>query len=307
MFEPLLSLLEANLIFFVISVALLSLIVGSFLNVVIYRLPKMMESEWQCDCRELLKDELKTPSKPQVETQSESQPEQQAETKTFNLAKPDSHCPSCNTPIKAWQNIPVISYLLLKGKCANCQTKISKRYPAIELLTAFSSAIVAYQFGFSAQSLVLIPLTWAFICLIFIDIDKMLLPDQITIPLLWGVLIAANWNVFLTPMATIFGAVAGYLFLWTVYWLFKLVTGKEGMGHGDFKLLAVIGAVVGVIQLPMVILMSSIVGAIVGIGLMFTSGAGRNTEMPFGPYLAIAGWIVMLWGDQIFNWYIGLM
>jgi leader peptidase (prepilin peptidase)/N-methyltransferase len=293
MFEPVLLLLETNLTFFVISVAVLSLLVGSFLNVVIYRLPKMMQNEWQCDCRELLQDELKAEPKDKP--------------KTFNLAKPDSHCPSCNTPIKAWQNIPVISYLLLKGKCANCQTKISKRYPAIELLTAVASAVVAYQFGFSAQSLVLIPLTWAFISLMFIDIDHMLLPDQITLPLLWAVLIAANWNVFLTPMATIWGAIAGYLFLWTVYWVFKLVTGKEGMGHGDFKLLAVIGAVVGVIQLPMVIIMSSIVGAIVGIGLIVTSGAGRNTEIPFGPYLAIAGWIVMLWGGEIFNWYMGLL
>ena len=297
MFEPIVLLLETNLLFFVICMTILSLLVGSFLNVVIYRLPKMMENEWHCDCRELLQDELKKPSKKQTDTTNQ----------VFNLVKPDSHCPSCHAPVKAWQNIPVISYLLLKGKCGHCHTKISKRYPAIEILTAFASALVAYKFGYSAQSLMLIPLTWIFVSLIFIDIDHMLLPDQLTLPMLWAVLIAAHWNVFLTPMATIWGAVAGYLCLWVVYWVFKLVTGKEGMGHGDFKLLAVIGAVVGVIKLPMVILMSSIVGAIVGISMMFLSGAGRNTQIPFGPYLAIAGWIVMLWGTEIFNWYIGFL
>lgn len=304
MFEPILLLLESNLLFFVTCVTVLSLLIGSFLNVVIYRLPKMMQNEWHCDCRELLKDELKKPAKSKntKETAQKTNSEE-----VFNLVKPDSHCPSCNAPVKAWQNIPVISYLLLKGKCANCQTKISKRYPAIEILTALTSAVVAYKFGYSAQSLMLIPLTWVFISLIFIDVDHMLLPDQLTLPMLWAVLIAANWNVFLTPMATIWGAVAGYLCLWVVYWVFKLVTGKEGMGHGDFKLLAVIGAVVGAIHLPMVILMSSLVGAVVGISMMFVSGAGRNTQIPFGPYLAIAGWIVMLWGNEIFNWYIGFL
>jgi leader peptidase (prepilin peptidase)/N-methyltransferase len=298
MFEPILLLLETNLIFFVTSVTILSLLVGSFLNVVIYRLPKMMENEWHCDCRELLQDELKDGLKKSSKKEVEKTKE------VFNLVKPDSHCPKCNAPVKAWQNIPVFSYLLLKGKCGTCHTKISKRYPAIELLTALTSAIVAYKFGYSAQSLMLIPLTWVFVSLIFIDIDHMLLPDQLTLPLLWAVLVAANWNVFLTPMATIWGAVAGYLCLWMVYWVFKLVTGKEGMGHGDFKLLAVVGAVVGVIKLPMVILLSSLVGAIIGISMMFTSGAGRNTQIPFGPYLAIAGWIVMLWGNEMFNWYI---
>lgn len=297
MFEPILLLLETNLLFFVTCVSVLSLLVGSFLNVVIYRLPKMMENEWHCDCRELLKDELKKPSKGKPEHKTEG----------FNLVKPDSHCPSCNAPVKAWQNIPVISYLLLKGKCGTCQNKISKRYPAIELLTAVASAVVAYKFGYSAQSLMLIPITWVFVSLIFIDIDHMLLPDQLTLPLLWAVLVATHWGVFLTPMATIWGAVAGYLCLWSIYWVFKLVTGKEGMGHGDFKLLAVIGSVVGVIKLPMVILMSSIVGAIVGVSMMITKDAGRNTQIPFGPYLAVAGWIIMLWGNEIFNWYIGYL
>ncbi len=292
MFEPILSLLETSQAFFISSVAVLSLLVGSFLNVVIYRLPKMMQNEWLCDCQELLKGQLK---KKPVEPQP------------FNLVKPDSHCPSCGAEVKAWQNIPLLSYLLLKGKCGQCHTKISKRYPAIELLTALASSVVAYQFGFSVQSLILIPLTWAFVCLIFIDIDHMLLPDSITLPLLWLVLISAQWQVFLSPMQTIWGAAAGYLCLWCVYWVFKLVTGKEGMGHGDFKLLAVIGAVVGGLKLPMVILMSSLVGAVVGIAMMMTSKAGRNTQIPFGPYLAIAGWIVMLWGDALFNWYIGFL
>ncbi|MBU2919688.1 A24 family peptidase [Psychrosphaera sp. F3M07] len=297
MFEPIILLLQTNLFFFVTSVTVLSLLVGSFLNVVIYRLPKMMENEWHCDCRELLKDELKKPSKGKAEQTPEM----------FNLVKPDSHCPSCNAPVKAWQNIPVLSYLLLKGQCGTCHNKISKRYPAIELLTAVASAVIAYKFGYSAQSLMLIPITWVFVSLIFIDIDHMLLPDQLTLPVLWAVLVASHWTVFLTPMETIWGAVAGYLCLWTIYWVFKLVTGKEGMGHGDFKLLAVIGAIVGVIKLPMVILMSSIVGAVVGITMMFMAKAGRDTQIPFGPYLAIAGWIVMLWGNEIFNWYIGYL
>ena len=290
MFAPFLDLLASNQTILIVFVAFLSLLVGSFLNVVIYRLPVMMQQEWDCECRDLLQDELKSNKK-------SSKP-------SINLLKPDSHCPSCKKPVKAWQNIPVVSYLLLKGQCGSCGTKISLRYPAIELLTALCSAIVAYKFGYGLQTLILVPLTWAFICLIFIDIDHMLLPDQITLPLLWLTLLAATQATFISAEASIIGAVLGYLSLWSVYWLFKILTGKEGMGHGDFKLLAVVGAVVGAIKLPMVILMSSLVGAVFGMLNILLRGAGRETPMPFGPYIAIAGWVVMLWGDVIFNWYI---
>lgn len=290
MFEPFLSLLATNEIFFLIVVAVVSLLVGSFLNVVIYRLPKMMEQEWLCECRELLEGELK---------KSKTKPPS-----TINLLKPDSHCPECKAPVKAWQNIPVLSYVLLKGRCHNCKVKIPVRYPAIEILTAICSTVVAVKFGYSMQSLIFIPITWALVALIFIDIDKMLLPDQITLPLLWLALLAATQSIFIEPVAAIFGAVFGYLSLWSVYWLFKIVTGKEGMGYGDFKLLAVIGALVGAIKLPIVILLSSLTGAVIGIANMVFNKTERDTPMPFGPYIAIAGWIAVLWGDEIFNWYI---
>ena len=291
MFEPLLNLLATEPSAWIGFVFLFSLLVGSFLNVVIYRLPVMMEKQWLCECRDLLQDELKKPNKAD-------------DSQRFNLIKPDSHCPKCKSPVKAWQNIPVISYLLLKGKCHKCSTPISARYPLIEFFTAVASAVVAWKFGYSMQAGILILLTWAFVCLIFIDIDHMLLPDQITLPLLWLLLIASTQSVFLEPSSAIIGAAAGYLSLWSVYWVFKLVTGKEGMGHGDFKLMAVVGAVVGAIKLPMVILMSSLVGAVIGIAGIIFAGKDGNKPIPFGPYIAIAGWIVMLWGSEIFNWYI---
>ena len=292
MFDQFFILMAESSAFFVTIVTLLSLLVGSFLNVVIYRLPVMMEKEWDCECREFLADELEAKSK------------NQSKDKPFNLIKPDSHCPKCHAPVKAWQNIPVFSYLLLKGKCGNCQTPISLRYPLIEALTALASAVVAVKFGYSLQALVMIPLTWVFITLIFIDIDKMLLPDQLTQPLLWFVLLASIWGVFLDPKYTIIGAAAGYLSLWSVYWLFKLVTGKEGMGYGDFKLMAIVGAVVGAVQLPMVVLLSSAVGAVIGISMMLFGDKTRDTQIPFGPYIAIAGWLAMLWGEQMLNWYL---
>lgn len=290
MFEPILALLASNETAWLGFVFVLSLLVGSFLNVVIYRLPLMMERQWRCECRDLLTDELKKSKTKEKEP--------------FNLVKPDSHCPGCKKPVKAWQNIPVISYLLLKGKCSECGTKISLRYPFIELLTAVASTVVAAQFGYSTQACLLILLTWCFVSLIFIDIDHMLLPDQITLPLLWLVLLASTQNLFLTPSQTIYGAVTGYLSLWSVFWLFKLLTGKEGMGHGDFKLMAIVGALVGMIKLPMVILMSSLVGALIGIGGILFANKDKNNPIPFGPYIAIAGWIVIMWGQPIFDWYI---
>ena len=294
MFDPFWTLMATSPVFFIVVVSLLSLLVGSFLNVVIYRLPVMMEKEWACDCREFLVDELKSPKKSAQLSQQDQ---------AFNLIKPNSHCPKCQAPVKAWQNIPVVSYLLLHGRCGHCKTPISWRYPLIELLTALTSGVVAWRFGFSLESLVLVPLTWVFICLIFIDIDKMLLPDQLTLPLLWLVLLASVWDVFQSPKLAIIGAAAGYLSLWTVYRAFKLLTGKEGMGHGDFKLLAVVGGVVGIVQLPMVILLSSAVGAVFGISMMLFGDKQRNSQIPFGPYIAIAGWLVMLWGDEMLQWY----
>ncbi len=291
MFEPMLTLFEAEPAVWVGTVFLFSLLIGSFLNVLIYRLPVMMEQQWLCECRELLEDELKSGKKPKA-------------TENFNLMKPDSHCPSCKAPVKAWQNIPVLSYLMLKGKCHSCGVSISARYPLIELFTAVASSIVAWKFGYSLQAMVMIAITWGFISLIFIDIDHMLLPDQITLPLLWLVLIASMDAVFLSADQTILGAALGYLSLWSVYWVFKLVTGKEGMGYGDFKLMAIVGAVVGAIKLPMVILMSSLVGAVIGIAGIVFAGKDGNKPIPFGPYIAIAGWIIMLWGQELFDWYI---
>lgn len=289
MFDQFFILMAESSAFFITIVTLVSLLVGSFLNVVIYRLPVMMEKEWACECRELLADELEATNK---------------EDAPFNLIKPDSHCPKCQNPVKPWHNIPILSYVFLRGKCGYCQTPISIRYPLIEALTALASAVVAVKFGYSLQALVLVPLTWVFIALIFIDIDKMLLPDQLTQPLLWFVMLASIWGVFLDPKYTLIGAAAGYLSLWSVYWLFKLVTGKEGMGYGDFKLMAIVGAVVGAVQLPMVVLLSSAVGAVIGISMMIFGDKTRNTQIPFGPYIAIAGWLAMLWGDQMLNWYL---
>lgn len=290
MFEQFLLSLESYPAFLYAFTFVLSLLVGSFLNVVIYRLPIMMQKEWECDCRELLADELKK--------------SKMAPSEVFNLAKPDSHCPTCKAKVKFWQNIPILSYLLLKGRCGECQSPISLRYPAIELLTALASLTVVIVAGYSTQSLVLVPLTWLFICLIFIDIDHMLLPDQITQPTLWLVLVASVWGVFLSPKDAIIGAASGYLFLWTIFWGYKLLTGKDGMGYGDFKLMAIVGAVVGVIHLPMVILLSSAVGAVIGLSMMAFAKADRTTQIPFGPYIAIAGWIAMLWGDGIWQWYL---
>lgn len=295
MFDHFLATLEAYPAFLYSVTFILSLLVGSFLNVVIYRVPVMMQREWDCDCRELLADELKKGNK------------KAADKAKFNLATPDSHCPKCKHKVKPWQNIPVISYLILKGKCGHCSAPISLRYPAIELLNAIASLVVVMVVGYSAEALVLVLLTWAFVTLIFIDIDHMLLPDQITQPLLWLVLMSSVWHVFLSPKDALIGAAAGYLFLWTVFWGFKLLTGKDGMGYGDFKLMAIVGAVVGVVQLPMVILLSSAVGAVIGLSMMVLSKADRTTQIPFGPYIAIAGWIAMLWGDGIWSWYLTVM
>ncbi|MBH0015419.1 prepilin peptidase [Pseudoalteromonas sp. NGC95] len=294
--QSIIEVMQSQLWFYLTTIGLISLCIGSFLNVVIYRLPLMMQREWQSECRLLLEDEL-TGNKPKQANINEP----------FNLVKPNSTCPKCKTAIKPWQNIPIISWLILKGKCASCSNPISARYPAVELITAILSLIVAYSFGATEQALLYIFVTWILVALTFIDIDHMLLPDQLTLPLVWLALIASVMGYTITPTDAIIGAACGYLSLWSVFWLFKLLTGKEGMGYGDFKLLAVFGALLGWQSLLTIILLSSVVGAIIGIALLSIQGKDKATPIPFGPYLAIAGWITMLWGNQIQSSYFNLI
>ncbi|MEF3077247.1 A24 family peptidase [Methylobacter sp. Wu1] len=267
---------------------IIGLMVGSFLNVVIYRLPIMMQRNWKKDCMEYL----------------ELSQEETPETESFNLAFPLSHCPNCNTPIKPHQNIPVISYLFLKGRCAQCRTPISLRYPIIEAFTAAASVIVAWHFGYTPQTAFALVLTWSLIALSGIDIDHHLLPDSITLPALWLGLFLSLFALFTDAHASIIGAIAGYLALWTVYHLFKLVTGKEGMGYGDFKLLALFGAWLGWQSLPVIILLSSLVGSVIGIAMVVLVNRDHRIPIPFGPYLAMAGWIALLWGHDINQLYL---
>ncbi len=294
--QSIIEVMQSQLWFYLTTVGLVSLCVGSFLNVVIYRLPLMMQREWQSECRLLLEDELNT---------NQAKPKNTSE--HFNLVKPNSTCPKCKTAIKPWQNIPIISWLILKGKCASCSNPISIRYPAIEAITALLSLVVAYTFGATEQALLYIVITWALVALTFIDIDHMLLPDQLTLPLVWLALIAAVAGITITPSDAIMGAAFGYLSLWSVFWLFKLLTGKEGMGYGDFKLLALFGALLGWQSLLTIILLSSVVGAIIGIALLSIQGKDKATPIPFGPYLAIAGWITLLWGNQLQSAYFNLI
>jgi leader peptidase (prepilin peptidase)/N-methyltransferase len=285
MFDPLFSLLEANAALFVAVFTLLGLVVGSFLNVVIYRLPLMLQRGWESQCQELL--ELESPPR-----------------EIFNLLKPDSHCPHCGAAIRALENIPVLSYLLQKGRCRHCGEPISLRYPLIELLTALMSGLTAWHFGFGSAALFAVVLTWALIAMSFIDIDHQLLPDDITLPFLWLGLLLSLSGLFTDASSAIIGAAAGYLSLWLVYQLFKLATGKEGMGYGDFKLFALFGAWMGWQSLPLILLLSSLVGAAVGIMLIVFRGRDRQLPIPFGPYLAAAGWIAMLWGSDITQAYL---
>ncbi|WP_041454328.1 prepilin peptidase [Pseudoalteromonas translucida] len=295
--QSIIEVMQSQLWFYLTTIGLVSLCVGSFLNVVIYRLPLMMQHEWQGECRLLLESELK----------GNKADESESLNSTFNLVKPNSTCPKCKTAIKAWQNIPVVSWLFLKGKCASCSNPISARYPIVEAITALLSLVVAYKLGATEQALLYIAITWALVALTFIDIDHMLLPDQITLPLVWLALIAAVLGYTVTPTDAIIGAACGYLSLWSVFWLFKLLTGKEGMGYGDFKLLAVFGALLGWQSLLTIILLSSVVGAIIGIALLTIQGKDKATPIPFGPYLAIAGWITMLWGEQLQTSYFNLI
>lgn len=273
---------------FALCAALLGLCVGSFLNVVIHRLPKMMERQWRAECTELSGEE--TPA-PVVEP--------------YNLVVPRSACPACSRPITAIENIPLLSWIVLRGECAGCSARISPRYPAVEALTAALSAYIAWHFGFGMAAAGALLFTWAMIALTFIDLDTFYLPDSITLPLLWlGLLFNISGTYAPLPGAVI-GAAAGYLSLWSVYWIFKWATGKEGMGYGDFKLLAAIGAWLGWQMLPLTILLSSLVGAAIGIGLIVFAGRGRSVPIPFGPYLAIAGMIALLHGPALTRTWFG--
>ena len=282
---------------FIALVFFLSLLIGSFLNVVIYRLPIMMEREWRAQCDELT-----------------ATPVTEIPPGRFDLIFPRSRCTSCGAQITALQNIPILSYLMLGGKCGSCGSAISKRYPVVEALTAILTTIVAWRFGFSWESAAAIILTWALITISVIDIDHQIIPDSISLPVVWIGLILSLFNpvagadvLFIDAKTAIVGALAGYLSLWTIYQLFRLMTGKEGMGYGDFKLLAVLGAWLGWQMLPLIILLSAVVGAAVGITMIVVSRHDRNIPIPFGPYLAAAGWIAMLWGKQIVTTYLDYM
>jgi leader peptidase (prepilin peptidase)/N-methyltransferase len=280
-----LALQESNAIFITLSV-LMGLMVGSFLNVVIHRVPKMMEREWHSNCLELQGKEI--PDLPK-----------------YNIVTPRSACPSCGHKITALENIPVISYLALRGKCSACKAPISVRYPLVEALTGILIGLVSWKFGYSSTALFAWIFTFALIALTFIDFDTQLLPDDITLPLLWlGLLFNLNGG-FTDLKSAVIGAVAGYLILWSIYWLFKIVTGKEGMGYGDFKLLAAIGAWFGWQLLPAVILLSSVLGAGIGIGLIVLTKRGREVPMPFGPFLAIGGIAALFLGPLLASYYMG--
>lgn len=272
---------------FTLVMLVVGLAVGSFLNVVIHRLPKMMEHDWQAQCAELRGETI--------------------EPAHLNLATPGSRCPQCGHAIRAWENIPLLSWLLLGGKCSGCKTAISIRYPLVELLTGLLTALAAWHFGFGLPALGAAAFIWAMVALTFIDFDTQLLPDSITLPLLWLGLLLNLDGTFTSLSSAVVGAAAGYLALWTVFWGFKLATGKEGMGFGDFKLLAAIGAWLGWSMLPLTILLSSLVGAIVGISLIVVARQGRSVPIPFGPYLAAAGIIALFYGHELTNAYLGLL
>ncbi|MFV0597600.1 prepilin peptidase [Shewanella sp.] len=279
--------------------------IGSFLNVVIHRIPVMMKREWQQECNQYLQeyhaDVVKQIGIEKLNKPIDTYPEK------YNLVVPGSACPKCKTTIKPWHNLPILGWLMLKGKCAACHASISSRYPIIELVTGLLVATLAWHFGPSWQFVFAAILTFVLIALTGIDLDEMLLPDQMTIPLLWlGLLINLN-HTFTTPTDAVIGAVAGYLSLWSVFWLFKLLTGKEGMGYGDFKLLAVFGAWLGWQMLPLVILMSSLVGALVGITLIVLKRNQLANPIPFGPYIAAAGWGALIWGQPIVDWYLSTL
>ncbi len=266
---------------------LFGLAIGSFLNVVIHRLPIMLERRWRSQCQELLNPDQIPPA-----------------AERFDLVAPRSRCPHCGHAIATLENIPVLSFLWLRGKCSDCRKPISRRYPFVELLTGCLSAFVAWRFGFNFAALAGLALTWSLIALTFIDFDRQLLPDDITLPLLWAGLVLNVFTVFTPLSSAVIGAASGYVSLWLVYQIFKLVTGKEGMGYGDFKLFAALGAWLGWQSLPLIILLASLVGAVMGIGFIVFRGHDRQIPIPFGPFLCVAGWIALMWGDALTRFYL---
>ena len=283
-----LTLIAGNPLAFGIIVFVFSLMVGSFLNVVIYRLPVMLERVWRKECEELNSEVALSEGEP------------------FNLVVPRSRCPHCGHQIRPWENIPIISYVLLRGKCSQCKTRISVRYPLVELLTAVLSTVTALMLGPTLSGLAAVVLVWGLIALALIDFDHQILPDVIVLPGLWLGLLLNSQQVFTSLESAVYGAVAGYVSLWLVYQLFKLITGKEGMGFGDFKLFALFGAWLGWEQLPLIILLSSLTGAVLGLAMILFAGRDKQVPMPFGPFLCIAGWIAMLWGKDIVSGYLHL-
>jgi len=277
--------LQGSPVFLLFTVSLLGLLVGSFLNVVILRLPRMMDIAWKRECREI----LELPAEPE---------------ERFSLVYPPSRCPGCGAAVRPWQNVPIVSWLLLRGRCSSCRAPISVQYPIVEAVSGLMSGVCAWHFGWGPQLAAALLLTWALIALTVIDLRTMLLPDSITLPLLWLGLALALWPVFADLGSAVVGAMAGYLSLWTIYHLFRLATGKEGMGYGDFKLLGALGAWMGWQALPMIVLLSSLVGALVGVGLILARRVGREMPIPFGPYLAAAGWIALIWGDNLQDMYL---
>jgi len=312
--NPVIELLASSPAWFIGTCLIFGLLVGSFLNVVIYRVPIILERQWREQCQELAAPEATTAAGESAIDSSTTQATaaKQADA-PFNLVVPRSACPSCKAPITAMQNIPVLSYLVLKGRCANCGVRISPRYPAIEALTGLLSAAVAWKFGFGWPVLWGLVLTWFLIALTFIDVDTQLLPDNLTLPLLWIGLLLSLWApagggtpIPMDPRDAIIGAIAGYLSLWSVYHLFRLLTGKEGMGYGDFKLFAALGAWLGWQMLLPIILIAAVVGAVMGIGIILARGQARSTPIAFGPFLAAAGWLMLMFGQQLVSSYLGM-
>ena len=312
--------LTTNSILWVGLIFVLGLLVGSFLNVVIHRVPIMLERDWRTQARQILEDSAEAADGKAGPThrsahQSAHRPATPADTAppspdVYNLAVPRSACPGCGALITAWQNIPVVSYLVLKGRCANCGVKIPPRYPVVEFATALLSALVAWKFGVVWYTAAALVLTWSLIALSGIDIDHQLLPDNITLPLMWlGLLLSLAATIPqaglpVDPRSSIIGAAAGYLSLWSLFHLFKLLTGKEGMGYGDFKLFAALGAWLGWQMLLLIILLSAFTGALVGIAMIALRGRDKNIPIPFGPYLAAAGWIALMWGHELIGSYL---
>jgi leader peptidase (prepilin peptidase)/N-methyltransferase len=284
-----LSLLQSSSALYVTVAVLLGLVVGSFLNVVIHRLPKIIERQWRAECAELA---------------GGSEPP--GATETYNLVVPRSRCPDCGHGITALENIPLVSYVALRGKCASCATRISPRYPVVEALSGLLTGYAAWRFGLNAAAAGAMLFAWAMIALAFIDFDTFYLPDSITLPLAWTGLTFNLFHVFTNLESAVIGAVAGYLALWSVFWAYKLATGKEGMGYGDFKLLAAIGAWFGWKMLPLVILFASCAGAVIGVAMIALARRGRDTPIPFGPYLAIGGLVALFHGEGISRQYLGL-